>query len=543
MKHARWISIAAALIGSGAPGAAQPELGPILLTGDAAYRNRYTGIEGRPAPPLHAESWHATDPLELSSLRGRVVLLDFWGVWCAPCRKATPQLIRLHDLYGPRGLTVIGVHTQTGKRGLGEYIQDHGVLYPQMVDDEDQTSGAYGVSSFPTAHLIDRRGVLRFADIEILEEMHFRGDVERAIVTLLAEHAPEGAPPLVWGRDSRFLTDVTPELDALEAEGFAGHVIVDGHGTRYISRSFGQADREADRAWTADTVSTVGSVTKPFTAVAIMTLRERGLLDVSDTLSDHIQGVPERLAPITIHQLLTHTSGIRDLRGFGDWDPISDEAFIGRLAAQPLVSPPGSRYRYSNAGYTLLGMVIERVSGQTYEAYLRDAVLKPAGLDRTGYILPGFRPGELAIGYRDGERWGTVLERPMRQDGPHPGLRANGGLHATPNELARFAHALIEGKILSQESLELMWTGHAREHETAPTWYGYGWVTMRLPTGRRVVFHNGGNGVFYAEMALEPATGSVIVLTANAITESPHAKNVVRELGDRLLVGPSVLGW
>ncbi len=111
------------------------------------------------------------------------------------------------------------------------------------------------------------------------------------------------------------------------------------------------------------------------------------------------------------------------MRGAGDWDPIGRQEFVRRSLQQGLAFAPGDGYRYSNAGYSLLGAVIEQLSGQSCESFLRERLWLPHGLYETGYVLPRWGETRLAQGYRRGERWGTVLERPFAEDGPYWVLR------------------------------------------------------------------------------------------------------------------------
>jgi CubicO group peptidase (beta-lactamase class C family) len=208
--------------------------------------------------------------------------------------------------------------------------------------------------------------------------------------------------------------------------------------------------------------------------------------------------VPDDKQAITIHHLLTHTSGLQDVFG-DDFDTgATRDALLERILDSRLLSAPGETYRYSNAGYSLLGMIIEQVSGLDYEAFLRRNLFEPAGMLHTGYLLPAFDADNLAVGYRDGERWGTVLERPMLADGPGWNLRANGGIHSTAQDMYLWQRALEESRVLPPEAKE------AYEHPwvdegSGDTFYGYGWVNEETERGTRLLWHNGGNLVYSAD--------------------------------------------
>jgi CubicO group peptidase (beta-lactamase class C family) len=206
-------------------------------------------------------------------------------------------------------------------------------------------------------------------------------------------------------------------LNRLENLGFAGAVLVAEGDRTLLASGFGLADREAGRPWTPQTVSTIGSITKQFTGAAILALSDDGRLRVSDAITKYFPDVPPDKQSITLHQLLTHSSGIVDLEGIGDFDPIGRDEFVRRAMQQALAFPPGEGYEYSNAGYSLLGAIIEEITGASYETFVRERFFLPAGMKDTGYILPKFDMQRLAQGYRAGEKWGTVLEHPMADDG------------------------------------------------------------------------------------------------------------------------------
>ena len=335
--------------------------------------------------------------------------------------------------------------------------------------------------------------------------------------------------------DARFLSDTRDYLSEIEQSGFAGVVLISSHGRPLLAEGYGLADRERGIRWTPGTVSTVGSITKQFTGAAILKLEERGQLSVGDSIAKHLDGVPLDKRAITVHHLLTHSSGIVDLKGLGDWDPIEREAFVRRVMAQPLASPPGEKYEYTNAGYSLLGAIVERLSDASYEQFLREHLFHPMGMYETGYVLPHWGDGRMAQGYRRGTRWGTVLERPLAADGPYWALRANGGIHTTAYDMLRWAEALTSGKALSPASMKKYWTPHISEG--GDTYYGYGWVVMEAPGGVDVITHNGGNGIHFADVAIAPESGLALFLQTNVAAEFPEAELLLERIALRLLAG------
>ncbi|HXB55652.1 MAG TPA: serine hydrolase domain-containing protein [Vicinamibacteria bacterium] len=349
------------------------------------------------------------------------------------------------------------------------------------------------------------------------------------ILVLVGTRHVAGAPP------DTFVADTRAYLTRLEKLGFAGVVLVASKGAPLVADGYGLADRERKIRWTPGTVSSIGSITKQFTAAAILALEEDGRLRTEDPITKHIEGVPEDKRSITLHQLLTHSSGIVDLRGADDFDPIGREEFVRRAMAQPLAFPPGRGFEYSNAGFSLLGVIVEKLTAGSWERYARERLFLPQSMYETGYVLASWGEGRFAQGYRGAERWGTILERPMRADGPYWILHANGGVHATAYDMLRWAEALRSGRVLKPASLEKLWSPHVAE--PSGSHYGYGWDIRALADGSKLVTHNGGNGIHYADFAIVPSAGAVVFLQTNVMADVPVGQSLLGPLVERLLAG------
>jgi CubicO group peptidase (beta-lactamase class C family) len=290
--------------------------------------------------------------------------------------------------------------------------------------------------------------------------------------------------------------------------GFSGVCLFALDGKVVLAKGYGHADRARKVAFTTDTPFDVGSITKPFTAAAVLKLEAEGKLKVTDLLSKYLPGVPDDKKDVTLHHLLTHTAGLPDALG-GDYDPIGRADFVALALGQKLRDEPGKKYRYSNAGYGLLGAVVEVVTGGPYERYLRDRLFDPAGLTRTGYVLPKWDKAAVARGYRNGKDWGTPLDHPWAADGPHWHLRANGGLLSTAADLYRWAVALRGDAVLPREAREKHLAPHVPEDPD--THYAYGW-SVRKPKGVGTsAGHNGSNGIFFADLRMYPDRDAVLV--------------------------------
>jgi CubicO group peptidase (beta-lactamase class C family) len=289
-------------------------------------------------------------------------------------------------------------------------------------------------------------------------------------------------------------------LTGLESIGFSGGIIVAHAGDVVLRKGYGLADREARHPNTPGTVHDILSVTKSFTAAAILLLESRGQLSTADPLTRYFDDVPADKQGITLHHLLTHQSGWGNNIGPDD-EPIEAEAYVVRAMQTPLGFEPGARWSYSNVGYSLLGMIIERVSGRGYEAFVREELLLPAGMERTGYVLADWPAEAFSAGYRNGQRHGRTMEEGWLADGPGWHVRAGGGLHSTLDDMHRWLDVLRGRGPLAPEDVERWTTGYvdARGGDR----YGYGWEMADTELGRRVA-HSGGHPAFTTDFVWYP---------------------------------------
>ncbi len=308
-------------------------------------------------------------------------------------------------------------------------------------------------------------------------------------------------------------------MQRIAARGFSGALLVAKGNKVVLAKGYGLSDRERNLPVTQRTVFTVGSITKQFTATAVLKLQEQGKLNVHDPLTRYFPNVPPDKAAMTLHHLLTHTAGFPDAIG-DDFEPIDREEFVSLALRTPLLFPPGQRYHYSNVGYSLLGALIEQLSGQSYEQFLREWLFLPAGMTDTGYVLPRWEEERLAHGYRGRRDWGTLRDRPWASDGPYWHLRANGGILSTVTDLYKWHVALEGGRILPDTLRQLLYRPYVREGPEADSFYGYGWALFTTPRGTRLVAHNGGNGIFSADF-LRFLDENVVVICLGNVAGSP----------------------
>lgn len=310
-----------------------------------------------------------------------------------------------------------------------------------------------------------------------------------------------------------------PVADAIHAdiarrvpEGFAGAIIIEKEGVLVLKAGYGWANRQRHIPFTTSTIAQVGSLTKQFTATAIVDLSLQGKLDVTDPLSRHLAGVPARAAGITIHELLTHTAGLPDNCG-GDFDRMTrDELITGCLARVELL--PGSKFAYSNLGYSLLAAVVESVSGMALEDYLARRFFKRLGLNRTGYFFNSKLLDRLAFGYAGSRPQPPISDRLVSLKPAFWNLKGNGGMQASGDDMYSWFRALAQGPVIGSSMRRTLMAPHARRDDEVA--YGYGWFVRSRPGGEvEQVSHTGGDGVFFAAFVWRPKDRIFFYLVSN----------------------------
>ncbi|WP_417450123.1 serine hydrolase domain-containing protein [Kordiimonas sp.] len=285
-------------------------------------------------------------------------------------------------------------------------------------------------------------------------------------------------------------------LEDATAKGFAGVVgLSDADGTLYV-RGFGTAAEATP--YNERTIADIASITKQFTGAAILRLQEQGKLKLRDRLGVFFPKAPDDKAAITLHQLLTHTAGFPDVIGRDD-EAIDRAAYIARAFAGPLDFTPGTKYEYSNVGYSILAAVIEIASGQDYEIYLFENLWKPAGMFNTGYYRPDWCDHTLPRLKAPVHGMFTAKEVLDRTRGDSWHLYGNGGVLSTAGDMLRWHRALLGNKILSAASRKLLFTPHVPEDKEGVYHYGYGWSVVPNYKGKKLVWHNGGSYFSRAE--------------------------------------------
>jgi len=307
---------------------------------------------------------------------------------------------------------------------------------------------------------------------------------------------------------------------AVRVNGFSGSVLVAQNGQPIISKGYGMANYELDAPNTPQTVFRLGSITKSFTATAIMQLQERGKLSAGDSICKFLSDCPQMWQAITIKNLLTHTSGIADYTNFPDYTKTMSLAathneLVGRFKNKPLEFAPGEKSNYSSSGYYLLGLIIESASGKAYEEFLRENIFVPLEMRNTGCDSNRRVIKNRANGYT--MQGGSLVNASyVEMSVPY----AAGAMYSTVEDLLRFDQALYTEKILSRKSLDEMFTVFKDK-------YGYGWETY-LELNRRKIEKGGVINGFTANLSRFPDERVTIILLGN--NQSAHVRQPALDL-------------
>ena len=290
---------------------------------------------------------------------------------------------------------------------------------------------------------------------------------------------------------------------------FMGSVLVAKDGAVVFSRAYGFANLEWQIPNTVDTRFRIGSTSKQFTAAAVLLLEEGGKLHTDDLIKKHLPDVPAAWDAITIHQLLSHTSGIPDIVPMPEFQairtlPSRPERLLARFQDKPLLFAPGERFNYSNTGYIVLAALIERASGQPYERFLQEKILDPLDLKQTGSdtftaVIPrrasGYRPLPGGIQLRNADYIDMTV--PI----------GGGSLYSTTEDLARWTQALFGGKLLSARSLKKM---------TRPVKSNYAYGVRVVTVGERLMYeHPGAIDGFNCAVMYFPESKTAVIVLAN----------------------------
>jgi CubicO group peptidase (beta-lactamase class C family) len=289
---------------------------------------------------------------------------------------------------------------------------------------------------------------------------------------------------------------------------FMGAVLVAQDGRILMNKGYGSANLDWHIPNSPATRYRLGSVTKQFTAASILLLEERGKLRVEDPIRKYLPDAPAAWDQIAIFNLLTHTSGIPNFTSFPDYRSTeaaaaTPEQLVARFRDRPLEFAPGSKWRYSNSGYVLLGYLIEKITGKTYSEFVRDNIFTPLGMKDSGYDSNTRVIENRATGYTPGPD-GPAIAGYIDMSIPF----SAGGLYSTTGDLLRWEEGLYGGKLLQPVSLQKMTTPFRNN-------YAFGLMVQKAAHGDRVISHSGGIEGFNTEVIYIPATHLAVIALAN----------------------------
>ena len=353
--------------------------------------------------------------------------------------------------------------------------------------------------------------------------MEYHGTMKRLLLwaTLLTSTALRAQSNELESWASGYMQSLSP------AQPFRGNILVERGGHVLLEKSFGFADESWGVPNDKEGRFEIASLSKQFTAAAILQLADAGKLSVEDSVSKYYAKAPAVWRPITIHELLTHTSGLPNnkLQDFtkGTASPYTPEELIETFRDRPLVAAPGSKWAYTNTEYYLLAYIIEKLSGESYGAYLTDHLFKPLGMLHSGFASTLTIIPKMTEGYT--RENGVLRHRDYFDRSLEIGA---GGIYTTTGDMGLWNHALNAPGFLTAHSLELMFTAHP------PGNYGYGWFVEQEPVRR--AYHEGGDPGFAAFETRYPDQQLLIVVLANE--DDAPVRDISLEIAKHLGIGP-----
>jgi CubicO group peptidase (beta-lactamase class C family) len=314
-----------------------------------------------------------------------------------------------------------------------------------------------------------------------------------------SHYVPDESLPLADKVDEYF-TYLTKEKD------FHGVVLISKDGKVLINKGYGSASDEKQLSMKPETILDIGSITKSFTSTAIMTLVEEEVLDTEQNIIDFFPNIPADKQAITVHQLLTHTSGLAEYFA-EDLDILTKEQALQKIFSSKLVAEPGEKYEYSNTGYAVLAFIIEKVTNQSYHAYMRDNIFSTLGMNSTGFYGDDYLSENL---YYTGYMNTTETDyTTLNASYLYGGTFGNGGILSTTGNLLTWINA-VTGNFFSSPIKERIFSSSNSD-------YGYGWVTSSTDYGTKF-WHDGGGLGGNAYVAMYPEQHIKIIILSNRIT-------------------------
>jgi D-alanyl-D-alanine carboxypeptidase len=354
-------------------------------------------------------------------------------------------------------------------------------------------------------------------------------------------HAIKGVELRAIPRPADFLITRMTEADALKAfrayldkaagaDRFSGAALIAKNGKPVFTAVYGMADRDKKIPNQLGTQFRIGSMNKMFTATAVLQLVQAGKINLTDPLGKYLPDYPNKdvATKVTIHHLLTHTGGTGDFFG-PEFDKHRLELrtlqdYVKLYGERGLAFEPGSRWEYSNYGFLLLGLIVQKASGQDYYDYVREHIFKPAGMNSTDSLPEDQAVPGRSVGYTKMD--GARELRSNVDTLPYRGTSGGGG-YSTVEDLLAFANALQNHKLLDAKNVDLLTTGKV-EMPGGGSKYGYGFGDETSADGVRCFGHGGGAPGMNGDLKICPQSGYVIAVLANLDPQAAgHASDFI----------------
>jgi uncharacterized protein (TIGR02246 family) len=402
---------------------------------------------------------------------------------------------------------------------------------------EDVESRVEGDKVILTGRFIQRMG--RDGQSRTMEARYTDTYVKRqgrwqVVASQLTPIAKQAQPKLT---DAEIARETETYLNqAVVEDTFSGGVLIARDGKPIVEKAYGSANKSSNIPNNVDTKFNLGSINKSFTSVAIAQLAQQGRLSFNDPISKYLPDYPNRsvAAKVTIHQLLTHTSGM---------GMYFSEEFMKRRASlktladilplfvnDALAFEPGEKLQYSNAGYVVLGLIIEKLTKQNYFDYVRDHIFKPAGMMNTDSYELEQKVPNLAIGYTSMGPTGRPEPGPRQENTPHLTGRGSsaGGGYSTLGDMLKFGQALVGHKLLNQQYTDIVLSNQMRPGQPPA---GYGFFSIEV-NGTRAIGNNGGGPGTNSTFTVYPELGYTVVVLSNY--DPPSANKVTSKIREML---------
>ena len=391
------------------------------------------------------------------------------------------------------------------------------------------------IESTETSLVVLAQGNLNLAWMQITLTVTPEAPHQVEMIFISAAEPPAGSEdqPLT---EEQLVADIAAYVQRLaDAGAFSGTMMLTHNGETLYEGAFGLANRETGAANTSETLFNMASMGKMFTAVAVMQLVEQGLIDVNAPISTYLNNLPVDKASLTVHQLLTHTSGLAEMFRsplFAEYRDNADtvSGYFPLFMDTPLQAEPGTVHQYSNSNFITLGAIIEAVTGQDYFDYVQQHIFEVAGMTRTGYYERDAAVENLATGYTQMTPDMTFSGEWLSND-IHLGAKGSpaGGGYTTAGDMMAFARALLNHELLSAETTALMFEGKVDSRPGEQ--YAYGFIVRANGS----VGHGGGFPGVSTYTNIYPETGYAFVVLSNEDRGGQDIVNMLDSMIDRLL--------